>query len=213
MTALHDPRPVTQLVAVGASAGGVEALMTLVGTLPANFPAPLVVALHHSPNRPSYLQAILGHYSVLPVRTIIDHAALAPGVIHVVPAGCNVTIDDHHFRLHWDGPRYPRPSIDLLFRSAAATFGDGLIAVVLTGLGSDGAAGARSVKDAGGTVVIQNPRTAPYPSMPEALSPGVVDQVADVKDLGPLLYELLATASEATARRQHHPYRAAPETQ
>jgi len=189
--AVSTPQPVSQLVAIGASAGGVETLSALVETLPANFPAPIIVAQHLDPTRASHLKSILARRSTLPVRTVVDKEALEPGVVYVVPSNRQVSFTDHHVIIEEDGPDRPKPSIDLLFRSAAAVFGEGLIAMVLSGLGSDGAAGARRVKEAGGTVVIQNPRTAPYPSMPRSLAPTTVDVVTDVDAMGTLLYDLL----------------------
>jgi two-component system CheB/CheR fusion protein len=191
---MTSEQTVRQLVAIGSSAGGVEVLSTLVGTLPDDFPAPIVVAQHLDPTRPSHLQAILARHSPLPVRTVIDHESLECGIIYVVPANRHISITDHHLSIDNDGSGRPKPSIDLLFRTAALVFGEGLIAVVLSGLGSDGAAGARYVKEAGGTVVIQNPRSAPFPSMPESLAPTTVDLVAEVDAMGPLLRDLLTGA-------------------
>ncbi len=191
---MNGEQSVTQLVTIGASAGGVETLATLVATLPAAFPAPIVVAQHLDPTRPSHLQEILGRRCPLPVRTVTDRAPLEAGVLYVVPANRHIVISDHHLSIEDEDRGRPKPSIDLLFRTAAQVFGEGLIAVVLSGLGSDGAAGARRVKEAGGTVVIQNPRTAPFPAMPKALAPSMVDVVADADIMGPLLYDLLTGA-------------------
>ncbi len=185
---------VTQLVTIGASAGGVETLSTLVATLPAAFPAPIVVAQHLDPTRASHLQEILARRCLLPVRTVTERAPLEAGVLYVVPANKHISISDHHLSIEEEDLGRPKPSIDLLFRTAAQVFGEGLIAVVLSGLGSDGAAGARRVKEAGGTVVIQNPRTAPFPAMPQALAPSMVDVIADADAMGPLLYDLLTGA-------------------
>ncbi len=191
---MGDLQPTSQLITVGASAGGVESLATLVSTLPTPFPAPIVIAQHLDPTRPSQLQEILARRTNLPVHSVVGHEPLEAGVIYVVPSNRHVTITDHHVGIDPEGTGRPKPSIDLLFETAAAVFGEGLIAVVLSGLGSDGAAGARRVKEAGGTVVIQNPRTAPYPSMPQALAPTTVDVIADVDAMGPLLDDLLTGA-------------------
>jgi len=187
-----------QLVVIGSSAGGIEALSTLVATLPRDFPAPVVIAQHLDPNRASHLQEILARRSALPVRTVADQTALEPGVIFVVPANQHVELDGHQVGLSVDAKRRPKPSIDLLFDTAAAIFGEGLVAVVLTGTGSDGAAGARSVKGAGGTVVIQNPATASFPAMPGAIAPTVVDAVAELEEIGPLLHALITRTALPT---------------
>lgn len=183
------PLEPANLVVIGASAGGIPALSTLVSTLPANFAAPILIAQHLDPARVSHLQQILAAHSILPVRTVSDHAVLEPGVIFVVPSNRNVEVTEHDVRL-WPDPNGPRPSVDLLFHSAAQVYGDRLIGVVLTGSGSDGAADARAVKKLGGTVVIQDPRTASFPSMPLSLAPTTVDIVLPIKEIGPALHSL-----------------------
>ena len=181
-----------QLVVIGASAGGVEALSTLVSTLPPEFGAPIIVAQHLDPSRLSHLQEILARKSRLPVRTVHDRESLHNGTVYVVPADRHVEIADHMVLVHSEvGRGRPAPSIDLLLASAAAAYGEQLIAVILTGLGSDGADGARHVKELGGTVVIQNPQTAAHPEMPLSLAPTIIDIVADLEAIGPLLRELL----------------------
>ena len=184
--------PVSQLVVVGSSAGGIEALSTLVSTLPSQFAALIVVAQHLDRRRPSHLGEILARRSTLPVLTVEEYQPLEAGVVYLVPANRGVEITDHHIRVGAaDGG--PLPSVDRLFSTAAQVFGEGLIAVILTGTGSDGALGARDVKAAGGTVVIQNPETAAHPEMP--LGPTSVDVVANLEAIGPLLHDLLAGAS------------------
>ena len=182
----------SSLVVVGASAGGVEALSTLVATLPVGFPAPIVLAQHLDPHHPSHLAEILARYSRLPVQTATDQAPLEPGTIYVIPADRNVEVTDHALRLRTDvAEKRPKPSINLLFSSAAQAFGEHLIAVILTGTGSDGASGAYQVKSAGGLVIIENPKTAAYPALPASLAPTTVDFVADLERIGPLLHEIL----------------------
>ncbi len=190
----HIKHPLQSLVVVGSSAGGIEALSQLVATLPADFPAPLVLAQHLDPRHPSHLSEILARRSVLPVRTVTMLEHLEPGVVYVVPANRHVEITDHMVRLRADTGRRPKPSVDLLLTTAARVYGERLIAVVLTGTGSDGAAGARAVKAAGGMVIIENPATAAYPGMPESLAPSTVDVVADLERIGPLLSDLLTGA-------------------
>ena len=180
-----------QLVVVGSSAGGIDALSRLVASLPPNFPAPIVIAQHLDPTRRSTLHTILSRQSTLPVRVVEEHAALEPGVVFVVPANRHVLITEGAIDLRVEGSGRPTPSINLLLETAAAVFGDRLIAVILTGMGADGAAGAHTVKKLGGTVVIQNPDTAAHPAMPRALAPNTVDVVANLDQIGPLLYDLL----------------------
>jgi two-component system CheB/CheR fusion protein len=181
----------SQLIVIGASAGGIEALSATVSKLSPDLPAPIVVAQHISPSRISSLADILARRGSLPVRTVVSQEAMEPGVIYVVPPNRDVMITDHEVRVHADDAPGPRPSIDLLFRSAAEIFRDDLIAVVLSGTGSDGADGARTVKQLGGTVVIQNPETASFPGMPLSLAPSNIDIVANPESIGPLLHDLL----------------------
>ena len=182
------------LVVVGSSAGGIEALSTLVATLPADFSAPLVLAQHLDPHHLSHLGEILARRSPLPVRTVLDHERLEPGVVYVVPSNRHAEISDHMVRVSANDPaeKGPKPSVDRLLTSAAHAYGEQLIAVILTGTGSDGAAGARAVKAAGGAVIIENPATAAYPGMPESLAPTTVDFVSDLEHIAPLLQDLLS---------------------
>jgi two-component system CheB/CheR fusion protein len=182
----------THLVVIGASAGGVEALSALVATLPTPFPAPIVIAQHLDPNRPSHLEDVLARRSTLPVETARDKQALEPGHIFLSPPNQQVEITDARLVLRTKTSERFKPSIDALFQSAAETYGERTIAVILTGTSSDGAAGARHVKAVGGTVIIQDPATALYPEMPLSLAPTTVDIVAPLERIGPLLAEVLA---------------------
>src|SRR5205814_6548609 len=128
-----------QLVVVGASAGGIEALATLVATLPPDFPAPIVLAQHLDPTRPSHLSEILARRSTLPVRTVETDLPLDPGVVYVVPSNRDVTITDHTVGVQGGGDVGPMPSIDRLLQTAARVYGERLIAVILTGAGSGAA--------------------------------------------------------------------------
>src|SRR5438128_6313470 len=179
------------LVVVGCSAGGIEALSTLLGGLKLDFPAPVVLAQHLDPARRSHLQTILQRKTALPIVLVSDSQNLTPGSVYVVPANRHVVVSDGTVSLQSDHGDRPRPSVDLLLTTAARSYGERLVAVILTGAGSDGAAGAVDVKQAGGTVIIQNPRTARYPSMPLALPPTVIDHVVDVERMPALLEDIL----------------------
>lgn len=179
-----------QLIVVGSSAGGIEALSTLVAGLPEDFPSPVVIAQHMDPNRPSRLGDILAARTRLPVVTVRDRSAMEPGTIYVTPPDRHVEITDGHVQVLPDGDPRPKPSINALLASAAKTYGERLIAVILTGSGSDGASGAVIVKEDGGTVVIQDPQTAAYPSMPRSLPPSVIDFNEPIERIGPLLTRL-----------------------
>jgi len=197
------------LVVVGSSAGGVGALSTLVSTLNKSFPAPIVLAQHLDPQRPSQLGSILERRSVLPIVVVSENppTSLERGKIYVVPANRHVRIMDGHVHLEADHADRPKPSVDMLLSSAAQAYGEHLIAVILTGSGSDGAAGAVDVKNAGGVVIIQNPQTAAYPSMPLSLPPTAVDHVVEMEQIGPLLHDLLKGVSFPITAKTDDPLR------
>jgi len=170
----------------------VTALSVLVNTINPDFSAPIVLAQHLDPQRASNLGTILERRSKLPIITVGEgRTPLEGGKIYVVPANRHVSIKDTHLQLDRDSEERPIPSVDRLLSSASKAYGEHLIAVILTGSGSDGAAGAVDVKEAGGVVIIQNPQTAPYPSMPLSLPPTAVDHVVEIEQIGPLLSDLV----------------------
>ena len=179
------------LVVIGASAGGIEALTTVLGALPAAFSVPIVIAQHLAPTRPSHLADIVARHTRLAVRLLSDVAPLEPGAVYVVPSDRDVEINDHKVGVR-PGAAASRPSINRLFSSAARAYGERLIAVILTGTGSDGTVGAREVKAAGGMVLIEDPATTAFPGMPQSLAPTTVDIVARLDHIGPLLRDLVA---------------------
>ena len=182
------------IIVVGSSAGGIEALSTLVGTLPADLPAPVVIAQHLDPRRESHLLDILTRRSTLPVRSVQGRESLEPGTVYVIPPNNYVEISGREVVVRLDHIQPPLPSVDLLFTTASAAFGENTIAVILTGTGDDGSAGARDVKSAGGTIIVQNPETADFPSMPRSLPATIVDIVANLEAIGPLLGDLISGA-------------------
>ena len=200
---------ITDLVVVGSSAGGVGALSTLVSTLNKNFPAPIVLAQHLDPQRPSYLGSILERRTNLPIVVAGETSPtpLERGTIYVVPANRHVKIRDGHVLLEGDHNDRPKPSVDLLLSSAAESYGEHLIAVILTGTGSDGAAGAVEVKNSGGVVIIQNPQTAAYPSMPLSLPPTAIDHVVEIEQIGPLLFDILRGVNLPVSDKAEDPLR------
>lgn len=197
------------LVVVGSSAGGVGALSTLVSTLHKGFPAPIVLAQHLDPQRPSQLGTILERRSTLPIVVVRQDppTPLENGKIYVVPSNRHVRISDGMVLLEEDHADRPKPSVDKLLSSAAQSYGENLIAVILTGAGSDGAAGAVDVKNAGGVVIVQNPQTAAYPSMPLSLPPTAVDHVVEMELIGPLLYDILKGVTLPATEKVEDPLR------
>lgn len=181
------------VVVVGASAGGIEALTTLARGLPEGFPAAVVVVLHLPPSGTSVLPAILDRVSALPVTAALDGEPLHTGHIYVAPPDHHLIVSPGELALS-RGPRENghRPSVDTLFRTAAATYGNLVIGVVLSGALDDGAAGLALIGRAGGTTVVQDPDDAVYGSMPRAAMERTdVDHVVPVRELPRLLSELV----------------------
>jgi two-component system chemotaxis response regulator CheB len=182
-----------RIVVVGASAGGVRALQALASNLPADFAAPILVVQHIGAN-PSILPQLLSHAGPLPAAHGEDGEALAPGRIRVAPPDHHMLVEGGRIRLS-RGPKeqYARPAIDPLFRSAAVSCGARTIGVLLTGALDDGTEGLQDIKARGGIAVVQDPRDAEVPSMPEsALRHVEVDHRAPVAAIGPLLASLVA---------------------
>lgn len=159
-----------RLVVLGASAGGVEVLSGLVAQLPETFPLPIVVVQHLSENGGSLLAEVLARQSKLPVHEVDDKDELRAGHIYLAPAGYHVLVErDGILSLSVDPPvHFSRPSIDVLFESAAAAYGAGVVAVLFTGANRDGADGLAKIAAAGGHTVVENPDTAAFPMMPRA---------------------------------------------
>lgn len=171
---------VTDVVVVGASAGGVEAMRAFAAALPVDLPAAVVVVLHIPSDAPSALAAILGRAGPLPAVTARHGMRLEHGRIFAAPADHHVLIADGHLHLS-RGPRENghRPSIDPLFRSAAVDFGSHAIGIVLSGNRDDGTAGLAVLARQGGAALVQEPTEAMYPGMPQS----ALDHVAGARAL------------------------------
>lgn len=160
------------IVVIGASLGGLTALRTVLGALPEDYSVPVVIAQHRGFDSDHHGSDLLGQalsrFGPLTARDAEDKGPVEAGV-WLAPAGYHLMVEDQHFALSTESVvSYARPSIDVLFESAALTYGRGVVAVVLTGTGRDGAAGARAVQDAGGHVLVQDPLEAESPAMPRA---------------------------------------------
>ncbi|MGX6447102.1 chemotaxis protein CheB [Patulibacter sp. S7RM1-6] len=184
------------LVVVGASAGGIEALRELVAGLPPELPAAVLVVLHLPASSRSVLAEILDRSGPLPARAAHDGDPLRRGEILVAPTDEHLLVHDGHVRLA-RGPRENghRPAVDPLFRSAARAHGRRTVAVVLSGLLDDGASGLQVVHEHGGTCVAQDPEDAQHSGMPAAaIATGIVDRVAPARELAAIVCELLDDA-------------------
>ncbi|MGN6167822.1 MAG: chemotaxis protein CheB [Solirubrobacteraceae bacterium] len=174
-----ERHPRRELVVIGASAGGVETLKDVVAGLPADLPAAVCVVLHIAPSSPSALAQILRRAGPLPCRPAEDRDPLRRGTIMVAPPDHHLLVENAVVRLSV-GPRENghRPSVDALFRSAAAVWHDRVMGVILSGARDDGAAGLAAIKAGGGAAIVQDPDEAMYPGMPSsALANVAVDAV------------------------------------
>ena len=183
------------IVVVGTSTGGVEALVQLAQGLPAGLPAAVFVVLHLSPQAHSHLPEILNRAGPLPARHPIDGAPLRPGTIYIAPPDRHLMVERGRVRVV-RGPRENRhrPAADPLFRSAALAFGPRVIGVVLTGALDDGTAGLQAIKRRGGIAVVQDPADALIPGMPtSALEYVSVDYAMPMAEIAPLLVRLIGT--------------------
>lgn len=185
--------PARNLIVVGTSAGGVEALQAMTRGLPGDLAAAVLIVMHTSADGPYLLPDILRRVTALGVAKVVDGAPLEHGRLYVAPP-------DHHLLVKGDlvrlsrGPKEnrSRPAIDPLFRTAAASHGPHVVGVILTGMLDDGTAGLSAVKERGGTTVVQDPQEAMYPSMPNsALQHVGADFVVRLAEIAPLLARLV----------------------
>jgi two-component system chemotaxis response regulator CheB len=163
---LHD----VDAVVIGGSAGAVSALLTLLPALPADFPLPVVVVIHIARHHIGSLAEVFQSQSRLVVKEAEDKEPLVPGTVYLAPADYHVLVEPRRYvSLSNEEPvNFSRPSIDVLFGSAADAYGDTLLAIVLTGANRDGAQGLAAVCDAGGLALVQTPESAEAPAMPAA---------------------------------------------
>ncbi len=182
----NAPDGPVMVVGIGASAGGLEALGKLVGTLEPDWPLAYVVLQHLSPDHRSMLVDILSRDTALAVQEMVDGDTPRPGTVYVVPARSKALIREGRFRLvNADPEVVPKPSVNEFFISLAAEAGESAIGVVLSGTGSDGTAGLRAIQAAGGLTLAQAPDSAKYTGMPlSAIEAGVADHVLAPVELG-----------------------------
>jgi two-component system, chemotaxis family, protein-glutamate methylesterase/glutaminase len=188
-----SPQMTRDMVVIGGSAGAIQALPVILAQLPATFGLPVVVVLHRLEGSSGYLQQYFGQHCALRVVEVEDKQPLRCGQVYIAPAGYHTLIEaGGHFSLSID-PRvnYSRPSIDVLFESAVDVYRNRLVGVILTGANSDGSAGLKKIKQAGGLAVVQCPATAVADFMPKAaLRVTAVDQVLDLQGIGRFLARL-----------------------
>jgi two-component system, chemotaxis family, protein-glutamate methylesterase/glutaminase len=158
------------VVVIGASWGGLKALSRLLPALPGDFPVPIVIAQHRdADSEDELLSKLLARESGLPVMDADDKAPLQPGTVLLAPPGYHLLLADANVELSLDAPvQFSRPSIDVLFESAAESYGARVVGVLLTGANADGARGLEEIHRRGGSTIVEDPETAERPEMPRA---------------------------------------------
>jgi two-component system chemotaxis response regulator CheB len=181
-----------ELIVMGCSMGGMHAMETIFGSLPKDFPVPIAVVQHRYRTSSENLPSFLRRHSALEVVDATDKEWLHPGHIYLAPANYHLLVERGELSLSVDEKvAYSRPSIDVLFESAAEAYGSGVVGVVLTGANDDGTRGAKRIKQNGGFVIVQDPTTAESPEMPRAAIAGTtVDRILPLERIGPFLIEL-----------------------
>lgn len=181
------------IVVIGASAGGLEAIRHILGAMPRDLDATLLIVLHTTSRARSLLPEIFERGCQLPVSHPRDGEVLERGRVYVAPPGFHMIVEDGFLRV-LQGPRenLQRPAVDPLFRSAAAAYGPRVIGIILTGMLDDGTAGLMVVRASGGKAIVQDPETALYPGMPRSALAHVPDAVsAPLYDIPALLLQLI----------------------
>jgi len=180
------------LVVVGASWGGLHAVGHILAALPADFPVPIAVAQHRSPRAPDGLAEILQQHCAIQVRDAEDKDPIGPGArVSIAPSDYHLLVARQGYELSVDERvHHARPSIDVLFESAAEVYGARVIGVLLTGANEDGTAGLRRIRQEGGTTIVQEPATAERARMPQAaITAGVADVVVPLEGVAAAIVE------------------------
>ncbi|MGP1716767.1 MAG: chemotaxis protein CheB [Methylophilus sp.] len=178
-----------EAIVVGASAGGIEAMMHIFCPLPPNYPLPIISVIHMPDNHDSHLAEVFQQWTRIKVEDAEDKASIRKGRLYFAPAGYHLLIEeDATFSLSCEMPvNYSRPSIDLMMQSAAQAYGKGLLGILLTGANLDGAMGMQSVKQHGGVTIVQAPSEAKSGTMPkEAIklqTPDLIQGLTEIKNM------------------------------
>jgi len=180
------------LVVVGCSLGGMRAMQIILSALPREFELPIAVVQHRYRTSNEGLPAYFRRTTDMRVVDAEDKQWIKPGHVYFAPANYHLLVEEGEFSLSVDeAVAYSRPSVDVLFESAAQAYGKKVVGVILTGANSDGARGAAEIKKRGGFVVVQDPKTAEAPAMPEAaIAATRVDRILPLERIGPYLLEL-----------------------
>ena len=182
-----------EAIVIGVSAGGLLALSVLLEALPADFPLPIIVVQHRSKDERTLLEEVLQAKCRIRISEADEKERIMNGTVYLAPAGYHLLVEkDRRFSLTCDPPvHYSRPSIDVLFETAAEAYGKNLAGIVLTGANQDGAAGIQEVRRHGGMTIAQDPGDAPFPAMPRAaIATGCVRRVLTLEAIKVFLTDI-----------------------
>ena len=194
-----------ELIAIGASAGGLPALAEVLSGIDVEFPA-IVVVQHLDPSHKSQIPSLLTRKTRKPVKEAEDGEPLIEGTVYVGPPDEHLLVTQGKIQLaHSRLIRFSRPSIDIMFGSVAAVYGQAAIGVILSGSNRDGADGIAAIKRAGGITMAQDPATAEFRVMPQAsIDTGCVDIVIPLDEMGEAISELITKGKSKRWRRKSH---------
>ena len=182
-----------KIIVIGVSAGGTDALCEILTTLPASFPLPIVIVQHLHPEQNGYMLEHLKQIWQINVEEAIDKSAIKKGNIYFAPPNYHLLIEDENtFALSVDEKVcYARPSVDVLFKSAADVYGESILAIILTGANSDGTEGIKYIKKKGGMAIAQDPKDAYSSLMPQsAIDTGKIDKVLTLSKISNILHRI-----------------------
>lgn len=181
-----------ELIVIGASLGGFHAIEVVLGGLPEEFPLPVVIVQHRSSDSDNLIVSLLKRKCRLPVVEAEDKQAIMPGQVYIAPANYHLLVEERHLTLSTQpAVEFARPSIDVLFESAADAFRESVIAVLLTGSNRDGALGMARIKECGGLTLVQDPASAESGRMPEAaIAATEIDRVLPLPEIASFLIDI-----------------------
>lgn len=192
-----------KIIVMGTSAGGLRALERILGALPANYTLPIVVVQHRSKESDAFAD-VMSNLVSIPVREAEDKEPILAPCVYLAPPDYHLMLEPGRLALSTDDVvNFSRPSIDVMFESAADAYGSGVVAVLLTGANSDGTRGLARIRSAGGYAIVQDPKTAESAEMPAAaIKEGVVDRVIPLDDISKELIRIAPARVKARTRSE-----------
>ncbi len=186
------------IVAIGTSAGGLKALSGLLSGLPSDLPVPILIVQHLEPRHKSLMAGILQRHCKMKVKEAMHEETMQPSTVYIAPPNKHMLVSDGKINLTSTAfVHFSRPSIDLLFESVAADFGNKAIGVILTGTGQDGSMGIKAIKERDGTTIAQDKRTSEHFGMPQAaIATNMVDSILPLQDIAHAIITLVRRDQE-----------------